>query len=317
MKYSMIGLLVLGLIAALSAAVLLAVIKAPQRNASGQSAEVVALIANHDMPSVTVVTEAMITETAIAQAEAPKGLLTSPLQALGRPLTRPVVKGQPLTADCFASSRRGIDLVAALEEGKRAVTVELALAAGLEGLLYPGSVVDVLATFDVDRRGTNGENVAVATTLLHGVEVLAIDIETVKTDADGQAKEVEAGALRKTRRVTLLVDSDQAKALQLAAEHGSVSLAMRNPLDKTEPGEEPTLLSGGRLARLAEYLEASVPHPGAAAKTTDPAGEAPASAANRGAARQWDVTILRGTAVEVRSMSRGDGAEPKLAADQR
>lgn len=316
MKTSIIGLLALGVVAALSAAVLLAAINGPDRPMVDRDREVVALVANEDMPSVTVLTEAMFSETTIKSSEAPRGLLSNPVQVLGRPLTRPVVKGQPLTADCFATKRRGVDLVAALEEGKRAVTLELALAAGLEGLLYPGSVVDVLATFEVDQTGTQRERLAVSTTLLHGVEVLAIDTQTIKSEANAIGEQEQSRTLRKTRRVTLLVDSDQAKALQLATEHGTLSLAMRNPLDKSKAGDEPTLLSGGRLARLAEYLEASVPRPGIATPAEDAPNQAQA-APRRDTTRQWDVTILRGTQVEVRSMSRDQDAAAKLAADPR
>src|SRR5690606_34787440 len=60
--------------------------------------------------------------------------------------------------------------------------------------------------------------------------------------------------------VTFLVNSRQAEALQLAAQYGTVSLAMRNPLDEQSAQSEPTLLHQGRLASWAEMMASSVPN---------------------------------------------------------
>ena len=65
-----------------------------------------------------------------------------------------------------------------------------------------------------------------------------------------------AASMRVT--VTLMVDPRQAEALQLAAENGSISLAMRNPLDRLPVDIDATVLSQGRLARLGSTLTPSV-----------------------------------------------------------
>lgn len=58
--------------------------------------------------------------------------------------------------------------------------------------------------------------------------------------------------------VTLMVDPKQAEALQLAAENGTISLAIRNPLDETQADIEGTVLSQGRLANLGSILTSAV-----------------------------------------------------------
>ena len=55
-----------------------------------------------------------------------------------------------------------------------------------------------------------------------------------------------------------MVDSKQAEALQLATDNGSISLAIRNPLDKKMVDMEATVLSQGRLANLGAVLTPAV-----------------------------------------------------------
>ena len=55
-----------------------------------------------------------------------------------------------------------------------------------------------------------------------------------------------------------MVDPRQAEALQLAMGHGSISLAMRNPLDRYPVDVDATVLSEGRLAKLGSALTPSV-----------------------------------------------------------
>lgn len=319
MRMSIIGLVALGLVAAFSAALLMAAMgKTPgsiNANNSGDR-DVTVLVAVNDMPAVSKVHKDDLQERTIKAKDMPKGAMQDPIHAIGKTLVRPLLAGEPVTSDCFASNNRGMELVSNLPPGKRAVTVELKLSDGLEGLLYPGSVVDVLAFFRFDRDMKKNVADAVSTTLLQGVEVLAIDDSTATTSEEDGANAKDDGALarRKTRRVTLLVDSRQAEALQLASAQGTVSLAMRNPQDTTEADRDATLLSGGQLASLAEYLGAWVGEDDEYTATQSPAMPmaAPAPAKSTSRTGQWDVTVMRGDQVEVKSFTR-DAGEPSLA----
>ena len=58
--------------------------------------------------------------------------------------------------------------------------------------------------------------------------------------------------------MTLLVDTKQAEALQIAIENGNISLSIRNPLDKEIFEFEGTVLSQDRLFDLGSALTPTV-----------------------------------------------------------
>jgi Flp pilus assembly protein CpaB len=125
------------------------------------------------------------------------------------------------------------------------------------GLLYPGCLVDVIATFRLSSSQDKGQ--AISTTLLHNIQVLAVQEESIisknepgKTPSKGRS---DSGG---TLTVTLMVDGRQAEALQLAMDNGKVTLAMKNPLDLKTADAEAMVLSQGRLAKLGELMSSSV-----------------------------------------------------------
>ena len=196
------------------------------------------LYAKVPLASMTVVDGDMVaTKTMPAQRGAANSI-SDPVQVVGRMLTVPLLEGQPFTTNCFASESNA-SVAAAVGKGKRAVGISVTDYAGLEGLLYPGSVVDVMVTLKDDIAGMSRPSeqgrAALATTLLERVQVLAIERQTVVSGtADKVGSDVESSMRpNNTRRVTLLVDTKQAKILQLAMEQGTLSLALRNPLDTT------------------------------------------------------------------------------------
>ena len=170
-----------------------------------------------------------------------------------------MVEGQVLTESCFVTEGSGAQLAAALPHGMRAVSITLSGRAVSGGLLYPGCVVDVLASFSlpsVDRdRGQ-----AISTTLLHGIQVLAVEDATIVSKRDDKKKSTLKGNRTSSGRVTiaLMVDPRQAEALQLARDYGKISLAMRNPLDRYPVDIDATVLSEGRLAKLGSLMTPAV-----------------------------------------------------------
>ena len=104
---------------------------------------------------------------------------------------------------------------------------------------------------------------AISTTMLRGIQVLVVAGESVVSNPnpDDEAKDSARASRTRTSRgttVTLLVDPKQAEALQLATDNGTVSLAIRNPLDKRPVDMEATILSQGRLASLGSVLTPAV-----------------------------------------------------------
>jgi Flp pilus assembly protein CpaB len=158
------------------------------------------------------------------------------------------VEGQPFTSNCFADEKSGARLASALKNGMRAVSVSLKPEKA--GLLYPGCIVDVLVSLNRPSTEESGTKEAMSMTLLQGIEVLAIDeLSVMSEEATPEPAKPETTTAssskreRKDRLVTMMVNSNQAKALQLAAQYGGVSLALRNPLDAGLVETDSTMLS--------------------------------------------------------------------------
>jgi Flp pilus assembly protein CpaB len=98
--------------------------------------------------------------------------------------------------------------------------------------MYPGCIVDVLFTSKLsggDRRGQ-----AVTITILQGIQVLSVWGDVIASiPTPGQSNNARWSSPRaRGLTVTLLVDPKQAEVLQLASDNGTLSLTIRNPLDK-------------------------------------------------------------------------------------
>jgi pilus assembly protein CpaB len=225
MKLQLIGLGALGLVAALSASVLVGASGA-RKAQTKESNEIAVVIAKAGLPPMTKIDAAAITTKKVARAQAPAGSFAEEVQVVGQVLIVPMVEGQAFTKACFAPEGSGFHLAANLPKGMRAISIAMADYSGLDGLLYPGSCVDVIASFDMRGKGSNQQGI-ISKTLLQGVQVLAVDNRTVVSQgADAETKKSD-----KKKRVTILVDDKQAQMVQLAMQHGTVTLALRNPTD--------------------------------------------------------------------------------------
>lgn len=261
MKWGIVILLILGLVAAACAAVLMGTLNVRSSDSDKEQSNTVEVaMSKVSLPAMTVMTLGNINKEMVTLEELPEGQLVSPARIVGRVLSIPVVEGQILTESCFVSEGTGALLAAALPHGMRAVTVAVSSRAMPDRiLLYPGCVVDVLVAYRLSSRTTEGQ--ALSTTMLRGIQVLAVSGDTVISNPESQ----EEGGTKKRSSgrgtlVTLLVDPKQAEALQLAVENGSISLSLRNPLDRKIFELEGTILSQGRLAHLGSMLTPTVPH---------------------------------------------------------
>jgi pilus assembly protein CpaB len=258
MKWSLLGLLFLGLVAA---ACVTAMVLSMQASAKPVQAaaplvqtdpppepvdpDVQVLTAAGDLEPRHVLEAGDIAVATMPASVAPEGALAEPVQGIGKVLLVPVKRGQALVARCFAEEGSGVHLASTLLAGKRAVSIALSDPMGMEALLDPGCIVDVLATMkahdEVDDR-----DMPISVTLLEGIRVLAIGGRTIfssDTPADDSSERND----RPT--VTLLVEPEEAEMLKLAMEEGSVSLSMRNPMDASSTAGE-----GTRLTQLSPIL---------------------------------------------------------------
>ena len=101
----------------------------------------------------------------------------------------------------------------------------------------------------------------------------------------------EGSSPGKKLTVTLMVSPQQAERLQLAREYGTVSVAMRNPLDRYPIDSEITVLREGQLGQLdslmTEEQKAELPEEIKNLQEKDTGLQDPG----------WGVTVIRGQEV--------------------
>ena len=320
MKVAVICLVIFGLLAAVCAAVLVATLSRPTGptvQVAKAEQDVDVLVASRELQPMSVVDGASVTVKKVPKSQVPANALLNPVQVVGKVLTDRMIADQPFTRACFAREGTGVYLATAVPPGKRAVSITLTDWSGMAGLLYPGSVVDVLVSFKtlgVDSR--RAETELLSTTLLQGLQVLAIGSQSI---ADDEYKDKQPGALASrgqvnSRMVTLLVDPKQAEILQLAMQAGAISLAMRNPLDAEQ---ETRRLTRAREispnASSSSVLTASDPDPFGDAPTTQVAATPPAPAAPP--ANEWETTIIRGKESSTRTFTLPSEAGDPTSSD--
>jgi len=224
----------------------------------------------------------VVTRT-VKQDLAPAGAFGDAVQVIGKVLTTPVSAGQAISVEAFTTDGSPMRLAAALPPGQRAVTITLDERFGGTELLYPGCLVDVLATMRMPMGVEGNQDQPVTITLLQGISVLAIRGQTVVAPVSEDGTQPVPSNTRPT--VTMLVQAREAEMVKLALEEGSVSLVLRNPHDLARPS-----VGGTDLAALSPSISSSEPTPDGA----------PAPGQPHSLQRTWETTVLRGATVESR-----------------
>jgi pilus assembly protein CpaB len=160
---------------------------------------------------------------------APQGGFERIEKVVGRVARQSLVAGEPILESRLAPVDVKGGLSATLEAGKRAITVRVNDVIGVAGFALPGSYVDVLVS------ARDARNEPFSKIVLDRVKVLAVAQETAADPA--KPKVVNA--------VTLELTPAESERLDLARSVGSLSLALRNELDRT-----PLTSAGTRLDDL-------------------------------------------------------------------
>lgn len=165
----------------------------------------------------------------LASGSAPAGAFDAVDKAVGRVARQLVHPGEILMGtDLAAEGSRG-GLASTIEPGKRAITVRVNDVIAVAGFAFPGSYVDVLVS------AKNPAGAAFSKIVLSRVKILAIAQET--TSDPTKPKVVNA--------VTLELTPEESEELDLARSVGTLSLVLRNELDKL-----PVNATGARLEGL-------------------------------------------------------------------
>jgi pilus assembly protein CpaB len=195
----------------------------------------------------------------------PKGAIEDPKQVIGRGLVLPLIQNEPILPMKLASKEAGAGLPPAIPPGLRALSVRVNEVIGVAGYVVPGTRVDVLVTLSATQQSQDMTSKVVLT----DVQVLAAGTKIDQNADKGKPIPVSV--------VTLLVTPDEAERLTLASTEGKIQLALRNPLDKTNPqtrGVRPAMLLGTappvRQVNTRSASAANTPAPPAPAMAISP-----------------------------------------------
>jgi pilus assembly protein CpaB len=192
----------------------------------------------------------------------PMGVFTDTKELIGRGLIQPVKQNEPILPSKLAPVGSGAGLPPIIPDGMRALSVRVNDVIGVAGYVLPGTKVDVLVTVSPTEQHAD----ITSKVILTNVQVLAAGTRI--------ERDVEKDKPISVSVVTLLVDPQQSERLTLASTEGKIQLALRNPLDMTNPatpGIRPAVLLGTptpvrvaavrRQAVAAPVARAAVPEP--------------------------------------------------------
>ncbi len=208
-------------VTALTAAIMVySALKAYERRIQAlNSLNISIAVAAVDVPSGTILNEAVIKMAPWPRNELPEGVTTDPRTLIGKVAKTAIPKSIPCVASAMVEAgMAGGILSASVPEGMRAVAIAVDEIGDVAGFIQPHSKVDIVLSTGA---GT-GENATVHSKIvLQNIEVLAV-AQTLETK-DQQAQVA--------RVVTLLVTPTQAEALANANQMGVLRLALRNYKD--------------------------------------------------------------------------------------
>ena len=147
---------------------------------------------------------------------------------IGHPLLHSLGPKEPILQRDLGVEGSGVGLATKIPPGMRATAVRSNEIVGVAGFLYPGSHVDVLATYTLPGGGVNN---SLTQTVLQDVEVLTAG-QTIEPDPQGKPQEVNV--------VTLLLSPEDSQKLQLASTQGAIQFVLRNGTDKKTVDLHPT-----------------------------------------------------------------------------
>ena len=210
------GLLFLALVIGLTAAVYAANMASRQSLASNKI-----VVAAVDIELGGKITPQMLTSVDWPSGSVPAGAFKEVKDLQDRVIKVGIMRGEAIVERKLAPPGSQGGLSAVIAEGKRAMTVRVNDVVGVAGFALPGNYVDVMVNAQQDKaRGEEGRQIS--KTVLEHVLVLAVAQEAGRDDTKP----------RVVSAVTLELSLDDAEKLDLARSVGTLSLVLRNQVDK-------------------------------------------------------------------------------------
>jgi pilus assembly protein CpaB len=182
------------------------------------------VVALMDIDLASKLNEQMLTLVDWPSGANPPGAFHAIKDLQGRVVKTAVSKGEPILSSKLAPEGTQGGLSAIIAEGKRAMTVRVNDVVGVAGFALPGNFVDVVVNAQQQKSGGRGsdQQQQISKTVLEHVLVLAVAQEADRDET--KPKVVSA--------VTLELTPADAEKLDLARNVGTLSLVLRNQLDK-------------------------------------------------------------------------------------
>jgi pilus assembly protein CpaB len=239
-----IGLILLALLTGLAAAVYAAGWISKQGGIASNKVVVAAV----DIELGSRVNPQMLTTVDWPTGSVPNGAF-SDIKALDERVVKVgVLRGEALIEGKLAPVGTQGGLSAVIASGKRAMTVRVNDVVGVAGFALPGNYVDVMVNAQQDK-GRGEEALQISKTVLEKVLVLAVAQEANRDDT--KPKVVSA--------VTLELSLEDSEKLDLARSVGTLSLVLRNQMDKTTVATDG--ITKGQLFGAKELVQVAATAP--------------------------------------------------------
>lgn len=213
-----LGLLFLAVVCGLAAAIYAAGWLAKQGSIASNKVVVAAV----DIELGSKITPQMLSTADWPSGSVPTGSFQEIKDLQDRVVKASVLRGEAVLEGKLAPAGTKGGLSAVITEGKRAMTVRVNDVIGVAGFALPGNYVDVMLNTQQEHKDKSGESKQISKTVLEHVLVLAVAQEAGRDDT--KPKVVSA--------VTLELSPQDAEKLDLARSVGSLSLVLRNQVDK-------------------------------------------------------------------------------------
>ncbi|MBN3791654.1 Flp pilus assembly protein CpaB [Burkholderia sp. Ac-20353] len=153
-------------------------------------------------------------------ASVPPGAYTDTKELEGRVVRTSLSRGEPVLESKLAPIGTKGGLSAVIGAGNRAITVRVNDVIGVAGFALPGNYVDVIVNTQEPGKPDNQQSISKI--VLEHILVLAVAQQVSRDDT----------APKVVNAVTLEVAPEQAEKLDLARSVGTLSLVLRNQIDK-------------------------------------------------------------------------------------
>jgi pilus assembly protein CpaB len=225
----------------------------------------------------------------------PPGAIAEVAPLQDRVVRTSVLRGEPILEAKLAPLGTKGGLSAVIPEGKRAMTVRVNDVIGVAGFALPGNYVDIVVNTQLDSGGRGDKQISKI--VLEHILVLAVAQEASRDETKP----------RVVNAVTLELTPEQAEKLDLARSVGTLSLVLRNQVDRegveTRGIMKPQLLAGD-VAKAEPAKPAPVKR---VAKRAPKKKPVPAVVA---APAMGKVEMIKGVHKSSLELSAGTGSQP-------